>query len=154
MDISHGNEQLDSDLQDNMMVFLAVELSHGITELVNKIKDTGFTHKQMEEVSTKATYGIHYLTKAVQHTLWHIRGCHQSEPRLQKLQKCVKGMPSLPTSQTIESCATCTTAKMRKKVRGARTEHPVQFPFQGIQMDPGFMFQKSKDKDRVQALEG
>ena len=32
-------------------------------------------------------------------------------------------------------------------------KHPVKSPFQGIELDPGFMFQNSKDKQIIKSLE-
>ena len=36
---------------------------------------------------------------------------------------------------------------------GKPLKHPVKYTFQGIELDPGFMFQKSKDIQRVKSLE-
>lgn len=98
-------------------------------------------------------FGVHHISQAVAQVLCHIRSGHQSNTRTQHLQKCLKGMPKLPAMQHVEKCVSCTTAKLKKKARGAKITHPVNFPFQGIKFDPGFMFHTSKESQRVKALE-
>ena len=47
----------------------------------------------------------------------------------------------------------CMTSKLRKQNRNMKEERKVTQPFQGIQMDPGFMFTNSKNKQRIAILE-
>ena len=152
--IGSGDKVLDESIASHMISILSSVVSQEINVyLDNKEDPIECSDTVVQRNSEALEFNVHHITQAVSQALWHIRTGHQSNRRTQMLQKCLKGLPKLPAMQQIESCVSCTVGKLRKKARGTLLKHPVKYPFQVIELDPGFMFQNSKDKQRIKSLE-
>ena len=150
---------LDPSLRDSLVLAthtsLARSLSQAIGEHIQSLPsvDLDYVPRRFKALNDDFHLPVNFLSAAVKRALWHIRGCHQSDARLDALQNVVDGIPKLPVSEELHKCVSCVVGKMRKNPRGPSKGPTATFPFQGLQMDPGFMFQKSKDSKRVIALQ-
>jgi hypothetical protein len=95
-----------------------------------------------------------HVNDAVNRTLWHLRTCHPNPARLVHLSNISKGMPRITYPQDLEKCFECLVAKMRKAARGYDPAFEATYIGQGLDMDVGFMFQRSKNAERAEALQG
>jgi hypothetical protein len=113
-----------------------------------------------EKLSDDWTHGgtpnapVMHVSDVVNRTLWHMQTCHPNPARLVLLSKLAKGMPKIKHPQDIEECSECLIAKMRKAARGHNIGFEATAVGQGLAMDVGFMFQNSKNKNRVARLIG
>jgi hypothetical protein len=97
---------------------------------------------------------ILHVSDAVNRTLWHLRTCHPHPQRLILFSNISKGVPKLKHPQDIEKCTDCLVAKMRKAARGHARGFVATRVGQGLALDVGFMFGRSRDKNRAKRLEG
>jgi hypothetical protein len=70
------------------------------------------------------------------------------------MSKPSRGVPKITHPQDIEQCSECIISKMQKSVRGHDTAFEATAAGHGLDMDVGFMFQKSKNKNRAKRLIG
>ena len=139
-----------------MTVAVAETLSDTINNYIalNKIEVTTITPCAIDKHSNNIALPLLALTKAVERTLWHLRCAHSHDRRLQRLQKLVKGMPQISLKNSeIGKCIGCMASKLKKQAKHITEERKVTQPFQGIHMDPGFMFTHSKNKECITILE-
>jgi hypothetical protein len=114
----------------------------------------------VDTISDDSTHGglpakpVLHVPDAVNRTLWHTRTCHPNPERLVLLSKMSKGMPTLTHPQDVEKCSDCLVAKLRKAARGHAPGFKATVVGQGLDLDVGIMFQKSKDLERVARLAG
>jgi hypothetical protein len=80
--------------------------------------------------------------------------CHPNPDRLVLFSKINKGVPKIKHPQSIEQCSDCLVAKMRKAARCHDRGFVTTAVGQGLVLDAGFMFGRSKDKNRVKRLKG
>jgi hypothetical protein len=97
--------------------------------------------------------GLHVLD-AVSRTPWHILSCHPNPASLVLLSKIYKGLPPLIHHQDIEKCYDCLIAKTHKAARGHAPGFVATSVGQGLALDVGFMFQRSKNAARAKRLLG
>jgi hypothetical protein len=95
-----------------------------------------------------------HVSDAVSRTIWHIRTCHPNPAHLVLLSKISKGLPPLKHPQDIENCSDFIIAKLRKAVRGRDPGFVTISVRQGLAINVGFMFQRSKNAARVKRLLG
>jgi hypothetical protein len=95
-----------------------------------------------------------HLSDAVNRTLWHLHTCHPNPQHLVLFSKISKDVPRLKHPQDIEKCTDCLLAKMRKAASGHTRGFVATRLGQGLALDVGFMFGRSKDKNRAKCLEG
>jgi hypothetical protein len=121
---------------------------------------TGVLHLVHETVVDDITHaGCHpskmcHVSDAVNCTLWHLRTCHPNPVRLVQLSKVTQGIPRITYHQQIEKCSDCLVTKMRKVARGSDPDFEATHLGQGLALDVGFMFQRSKNKSRADLLTG
>jgi hypothetical protein len=114
----------------------------------------------VDTISDDSTHGglpakpVLHVSDAVNRTLWHTRMCHPNPERLVLLSKMWKGMPTLTHPQYVEKCSDCLVANLRKAARAHAPGFKATVVGQGLDLDVGFMFQKSKDLERVARLAG
>jgi hypothetical protein len=126
----------------------ANDCRHGMFQLV------------VDTISDDATHGglpakpVIHVSDAVNRTLWHTRTCHPNLERLVLLSKMSKGMPTLTHPHDVEKCSACLVAKLRKASRGKALGFKATVVGQGLALDVVFMFQKSKDMERVARITG
>ena len=87
---------------------------------------------------------IRVLSRDQQRALWHMRLGHTHERLISDLHKYVDGIPALPRSDVLHSCPMCMRAKLHKANRGPSEERPAEACWQHIQVDFGFMVQRSQ----------
>jgi hypothetical protein len=95
-----------------------------------------------------------FISDAVNRTLWHHHNFHTNHARLVKLSQFYRGMPTIKSHQCIEQCSDCLITKMRKAARGSDPVFVATHLVQGLTLDIGFMFQKSKNAKRASILSG
>jgi hypothetical protein len=111
-------------------------------------------------ISDEMTHGntspspIFHVRDAVNRTIWHLRTCHPNPARLVQLSKISTGIPHITHPQQIEKCSYCLIAKMLKVARGYDPAFEATVIGQGLALDVGFMFQRSKNKLRAELLTG
>ena len=105
-----------------------------------------------------AVYGnspksVHALTADQQRALWHCRLGHTNARSVSDLHKFVDGIPKMARDDPLSSCPLCKRAKLRKADRGPTEDAEPTECWQMIQIDVGFMIQKSdkKTKKNVQS---
>jgi hypothetical protein len=114
-------------------------------------------HVFCEKLSDNWTHGglpaapVVHVLDVVNHTLWHMRMCHPNSARLIIMSKLSRYMTKSTLPQKIKQCVECIIAKMRKSARGHDTGFETTSAGHGLDlaMDVGFMFQKSKNKNRA-----
>jgi hypothetical protein len=105
-----------------------------------------------ETISDEMTHGntspspILHVWDAVNWTLWHLHTFQPNPARLVQLSKISTGMPRITHPQQIEKCSDCLIVKMRKVARGSDPAFEATVVGQGLALDVGFMFQRSKNK--------
>ena len=103
-----------------------------------------------------AVYGnspkpIHALTADQQRALWHCRLGHTNARSVSDLHKFVDGVPKMTRDDPLSSCPLCKRAKLRKADRGPTEDAEPTECWQMIQIDVGFMIQKSDKKTKKNA---
>jgi hypothetical protein len=81
-----------------------------------------------------------------------MRTFHPNPERLVLLSKIAKGVPKFKHPQDIEKCSDCLIAKLRKAARGKAPVFTAVSLGQGLAIDFGFMFQRSKTLPEPSAL--
>jgi hypothetical protein len=97
---------------------------------------------------------VMHVSDVVSRTLWHMRTCHPNPERLVLLSKIAKGVPKFKHPQDIEKCSDCLIVKLRKAARGKAPGFTVVSLGQGLTINVGFMFQRSKNAARAKRLTG
>ena len=91
---------------------------------------------------------VRALTATQQRALWHCRLGHVNERLVSDLHHYVDGIPKLPRSDPISSCPLCKRAKLHKANRGPDELAEPTACWQDVQIDFGFMVQRSKSKTK------
>ena len=86
------------------------------------------------------------LTREQTRALWHQRLGHTNERATTDLHKVADGIPSLPRTDVLHSCPLCARSKLHKSDRQQEEDRPADVCWQHIQIDHGFIVQKSKRK--------
>ena len=94
---------------------------------------------------------IRALSQDQQRALWHFRLGHVNERTVADLHKYVDGVPKMSRSDALHSCALCKRTKLHKAARGPSEDSNPTDCWQHIQIDFGFMVQKSKTKSKKSA---
>jgi hypothetical protein len=121
---------------------------------------TGILHIVQETIADNLTHAgsapspMFHVSDAVNRKLWHLRTCHPNPARLVQLSKIMKGMPRITFPQQIEKFSDCLVAKMRKVARDSDPDFEATYLGQGLVLDIGFMFQRSKNKGPSDLLTG
>jgi hypothetical protein len=97
---------------------------------------------------------VRHISDAVNRTMWHMRTCHPNPDRVVLFSKINKGVPKIKHPPSIEQCYDCLVAKMQKAARGHDRGFAVTAVGQSLALDVGFIFGRSKDKNRAKRLEG
>ena len=87
---------------------------------------------------------VHALTGEQQRALWHCRLGHTNARAIADLHKYVDGVPKMPRDDPLSSCPLCKQGKLHKADRGPTEDVDPEVCWQDIQIDMGFMVQKSK----------
>jgi hypothetical protein len=156
------NEESLSDDKDDAVHQVLRLLHSSSPETISTPADCRFALFQVfgKKLSDDWTHGgttdapMMHVSDVVNHTLWHMRKCHPNPARLVLLSKLARGMPKIKHPQDIEECSECLIAKMRKAARGHNIGFEATAVGQGLAMDIGFVFQNSKNKNRVKRLMG
>jgi hypothetical protein len=120
----------------------------------------GIIHLFHESLSDDWTHGglpvapVLHVSDAVSRTLWHMRTCHPHPERLVLLSKIAKGVPKFKHPQDIEKCSDCLIAKLRKAAQVKAPGFTTVSLGQGLAIDVGFMFQRSKNAARAKRITG
>ena len=99
-------------------------------------------------VLPKRSHPVRALTADQQRALWHCRLGHTNARAVSDLHKFVDGIPKLPRDDPLSSCPLCKRAKLRKADRGPPEEVEPEACWQDIQIDMGFMIQRSDAKTK------
>jgi hypothetical protein len=83
-----------------------------------------------------------------------VRTYHPAHTHLVLLSKISKGMPHITHPQHIEKCVDCLITKIRNAARGSDPAFEAPHTGQGLTLDMGFMFQRSKNKKRMELITG
>ncbi len=93
-----------------------------------------------------ADLDVRALTREQTRALWHQRLGHTNERATADLHKTADGIPSLPRADVLDSCPICARSKLHKSDRQPEEDRPADECWQHIQIDHGFIVQKSKRK--------
>jgi hypothetical protein len=126
----------------------ALICSTGVMHLVHETFADDITHAGCDRSL------ILHISDAVNQTLRHLHTCHPNPARLIQLSKITKGMPLIAHPQQIETCSDCLVAKTCKVARGYEPAFEATHIGQGLTLDIGFMFQRSKNKTHADLLIG
>ena len=99
-----------------------------------------------EDHQSLATDSISALSIDEQRALWHCRIGHQHDRLISDLHKHAVGIPKLPRGDALHTCPMCARAKLRKSDRGPLIDRELTHCWQDIQIDFGFMVQRSSGK--------
>ena len=94
---------------------------------------------------------IQQLSRDQSRMLWHMRLGHTNERAVSDLHKYADGIPSLPRADVLDSCPICSKTKLHQANRGPEEERPADVCWQHIQIDHGFIVQKSQKKSKSTA---
>ena len=91
---------------------------------------------------------IHALTQEQQRMLWHMRLGHTNHRAVADAHKFVNGIPKLPRADLLDDCPICKRTKLHKAARGDLEDIDSEECWQHINIDFGFIVQKSSESDR------
>ena len=92
------------------------------------------------------THPVRALSREQSRMLWHMRLGHSNARSVSELHKYADGIPSLPRSDVLHTCHMCAQSKLHKADRQPEEDRPADVCWQHIQIDHGFIVQKSKAK--------
>jgi hypothetical protein len=113
----------------------------------------------IESIADDWTHGglpaqpIPHVSSAVNHTLWHMV-CVRHPKCIILLSKITNGLLALEHPQYSETCSDCLISKLRKPARSQDPGFKDTVPGQGLALDVGFVFQKSKDLEFISRIVG
>lgn len=97
--------------------------------------------------ATSTSSNIRALTTDQQRALWHMRLGHVNHRAVSEVHEYALGAPNLPRADLLHDCPLCKRSKLHKAARGETEEIPSEACWQNINIDFGFIVQKSKASD-------
>ena len=94
------------------------------------------------------TTAVRALTQDQQRMLWHMRLGHVHHRAVADAHEYVKGIPKLPRADLLHDCPICKRTKLHKAARGDTEEIESEECWQHINIDFGFIVQKSSESSK------
>ncbi len=111
-------------------------ISDGRNSLLLKAQGEKFIRRTM-------TSEMREISRDQSRLLWHMRLGHTNERVVSDLHKHADGIPPLPRADVLDSCPICARSKLQKANRIPMEEKEADECWQHIQIDHGFIVQKS-----------
>lgn len=101
---------------------------------------------RISDVDDDNVLNMNALTREQNRMLWHMRLGHSNHRIVADLHKYADGVPNLPRADVLDDCPICKQSKLHKAARGPDDDYEPRDCWQDVQIDFGFIVQKSKAK--------